>query len=127
MKKITFGKIQLNVNKDEKKQIAADGDQSSAASTSGNYFAASKIGFDLWFTKLRHSNIPGFGVFGRNERTKDTNRLNDEIEEIAEDLESQHVKEIMGISEFGKKAKSFDIIVSVCCVCYISISGSLGC
>lgn len=53
----------------------------------------------------------GFGTFGKNESAPAKNKYNDEIEEISEDLESQHVKEIMGISEFGKKAKSFDIIV----------------
>lgn len=59
----------------------------------------------------------GFGTFGKNELTKAKTKFHDEIEEIAEDLESQHVKEIMGISEFGKKAKSFDIIVSVWLFC----------
>lgn len=54
----------------------------------------------------------GFGTFGKNAPSNVTNKFHDEIEEIAEDLESQHVKEIMGISEFGKKAKSFDISVS---------------
>lgn len=57
-------------------------------------------------------NILGFGTFGKNESAPATDQYNDEIEEISEDLESQHVKEIMGISEFGKKAKSFDILVS---------------
>lgn len=37
--------------------------------------------------------------------------FNKQIEEIAEDLESQHVKEVMGISEFGRKSKIFDINV----------------
>lgn len=53
----------------------------------------------------------GFGTFGKI-NSASTNTFDDKIEEIVEDLESQHVKEIMGISEFGKKAKSFDIGVS---------------
>jgi nucleoid DNA-binding protein len=40
------------------------------------------------------------------------NKFNNAIEEIAEDLENQHVKEIIGFSSFGRKAKSFDITVS---------------
>lgn len=33
-----------------------------------------------------------------------------QIEDVAEDLESQHLKEVMGISGFGRKAaKVFDI------------------
>ncbi|XP_037965751.2 gastrulation defective protein 1 homolog [Plutella xylostella] len=51
------------------------------------------------------ANTSGFGTFGRTpiqEQTKD-------IDEIAEDLESQHVQEVMGIKNFGKKAKNFDI------------------
>ncbi|XP_055704986.1 gastrulation defective protein 1 homolog [Phlebotomus papatasi] len=48
----------------------------------------------------------GFGTFGKN---APVNKLNEAIEEITDDLESQHVKEVMGISGFGRKAKSFDI------------------
>ncbi|XP_059622309.1 gastrulation defective protein 1 homolog [Phlebotomus argentipes] len=48
----------------------------------------------------------GFGTFGKN---APVNKLNQAIEEIADDLESQHVKEVMGISGFGRKAKNFDI------------------
>lgn len=50
--------------------------------------------------------LAGFGTFGKQEIE---NKYNEAIEEIAEDLESQHVKEVMGISEFGRKAKKFDI------------------
>lgn len=50
----------------------------------------------------------GFGVFGKQETT---NSLNNAIEELADDLESQQVRDIMGISEFGRKAKTFDITV----------------
>lgn len=35
------------------------------------------------------------------------------MQTITEDLESQHVREVMGIGEFGKKAKSFDILEQV--------------
>ncbi len=45
----------------------------------------------------------GFGTFGKSSK-------NDE----ADDVESQHVKNIMGISAFGRKAKNFDITVSDC-------------
>ena len=51
--------------------------------------------------------IGGFKKFGKPQ-------LIEQIDEVADDLESQHLKEIMGISEFGRKAaKSFDIVVSV--------------
>ncbi|CAB3229357.1 unnamed protein product [Arctia plantaginis] len=46
----------------------------------------------------------GFGTFGRIPIQK-----HKEIEEIAEDLENQHVQEVMGIKNFGKKAKNYDI------------------
>lgn len=49
--------------------------------------------------------VEGFGTFGRTP-IKDQGK---EIEEIAEDLESQHVHQVMGIRNFGKKAKNFDI------------------
>lgn len=45
----------------------------------------------------------GFGTFGK------TSIINEDVD----DVESQHVKNIMGISAFGRKAKSFDITVSV--------------
>lgn len=61
-------------------------------------------------TKLFKIISTGFGTFGKKEAT---NKFNEAIEEIAEDLESQHVKEVMGISEFGRKAKSFDITVII--------------
>lgn len=66
-----------------------------------------KLFYDLQYDSF---NCVGFGTFGKQEIASQ-NKYNDEIEEIAEDLESQHVKEIMGISEFGRKAKSFDIVV----------------
>lgn len=52
----------------------------------------------------------GFGTFGKQNK----NSLNNAIEslELTEDLESKRVQEIMGISEFGRKAKIFDITVS---------------
>lgn len=52
--------------------------------------------------------VTGFGVFGKDEAK---NSMNEAIEELADDLESQQVKDIMGISEFGRKAKTFDITV----------------
>lgn len=65
---------------------------------------------------LFSNQIPGFGTFGGNETPSSStttieNKFNNAIEEIAEDLENQHVKEVIGISAFGRKAKSFDIIV----------------
>ncbi|CAK1543634.1 unnamed protein product [Leptosia nina] len=45
----------------------------------------------------------GFGTFGRPIQE------HKEIEELSDDLESQHVQEVMGIKNFGKKAKNFDI------------------
>lgn len=113
MRKITFGKIQLNVNKDEKKTISADEDNLTTASTSGKLnFCDLRILLLIYVLIYMVSRRLGFGTFGRNESAKANDKLNYEIEEIAEDLESQHVKEIMGISEFGRKAQSFDIIVS---------------
>lgn len=56
--------------------------------------------------------LEGFGTFntfGKNNKKKKSFSI--AIEEIADDLESQHVQEIMGISEFGRKAKSFCIQV----------------
>lgn len=46
----------------------------------------------------------GFGTFGRT-----LIQEQNEIEEIAEDLENQHVQQVMGIKNFGKKAKSFNL------------------
>lgn len=47
----------------------------------------------------------GFGTFGRTPIKEQSK----EIEDIADDLESQHVHQVMGIRNFGKKAKNFDI------------------
>lgn len=46
----------------------------------------------------------GFGTFGRTPIQE-----HHEIEKITDDLESQHVQEVMGIKNFGKKAKSFNL------------------
>ncbi|KPJ08622.1 Gastrulation defective protein 1-like [Papilio machaon] len=46
----------------------------------------------------------GFGTFGRIPIQEQK-----EIEEIADDLENQHVHQIMGIKNFGKKAKNFNV------------------
>lgn len=50
------------------------------------------------------SSTSGFGTFGRTPIQE-----HKEIEEIADDLESQHVHQVMGIKNFGKKAKNFDV------------------
>lgn len=101
MKKITFGKIQLNVNKDK--------DKEQEASTSGKFidFILSHRSKSKLFLLLF---LIGFGTFGQ--KIDAANKFNEQIEEIAEDLESQHVKEVMGISEFGRKSKIFDINVN---------------
>ncbi|RVE46659.1 hypothetical protein evm_008671 [Chilo suppressalis] len=52
------------------------------------------------------SSSEGFGTFGR---TGTPIQEQKEIEEIAEDLENQHVQQVMGIKNFGKKAKNFDL------------------
>ncbi|KAH8370051.1 hypothetical protein KR093_002035 [Drosophila rubida] len=71
--KISFGKIQLNVNKTPAEPSKADQDAGG-------------------FKKM------------------DKQQMIRQIEDVAEDLESQHLKEVMGISGFGRKAaKVFDI------------------
>ncbi|XP_045513594.1 gastrulation defective protein 1 homolog [Pieris brassicae] len=45
----------------------------------------------------------GFGTFGRPIQEQK------EIEELSDDLENQHVHQVMGIKNFGKKAKNYDI------------------
>ncbi|XP_047506196.1 gastrulation defective protein 1 homolog [Pieris napi] len=45
----------------------------------------------------------GFGTFGRPIQEQK------EIEELSDDLENQHVHRVMGIKNFGKKAKNYDI------------------
>lgn len=47
----------------------------------------------------------GFGTFGRPIQEQK------EIEELTDDLENQHVQQVMGIKNFGKKAKNFDLEV----------------
>ncbi|XP_047540300.1 gastrulation defective protein 1 homolog [Vanessa atalanta] len=66
-----------------------------------------KISFNINRTSSHDTcdgSTSGFGTFGRTpiQEQKD-------IEEIAEDLESQHVQQVMGIKNFGKKAKNFDV------------------
>ncbi|XP_038218243.1 gastrulation defective protein 1 homolog [Zerene cesonia] len=46
----------------------------------------------------------GFGTFGRTPIQEQK-----EIEELSDDLENQHVQKVMGIKNFGKKAKNFDV------------------
>ncbi|XP_028039759.1 gastrulation defective protein 1 homolog [Bombyx mandarina] len=65
----------------------------------------------LNFTKAKEFNDKnekkspaGFGTFGRTPIQEQK-----EIEEITDDLESQHVEQVMGIKNFGKKAKNFNL------------------
>lgn len=53
---------------------------------------------------VQNESTSGFGTFGRTPIQEQR-----EIEEIADDLENQHVQQVMGIKNFGKKAKNFDI------------------
>ncbi|XP_045761858.1 gastrulation defective protein 1 homolog [Maniola jurtina] len=66
-----------------------------------------KISFNFTKGSLdenKDESTSGFGTFGRTpiQEQKD-------IEEIADDLESQHVHQVMGIRNFGKKAKNFNV------------------
>ncbi|XP_075985096.1 gastrulation defective protein 1 homolog [Anticarsia gemmatalis] len=67
-----------------------------------------KISFSASKSKESEKNeadsTSGFGTFGRTPIQE-----HKEIEEIAEDLENQHVQQVMGIKNFGKKAKNFDV------------------
>ena len=90
MKKITFGKIQINLKKSE------------------GSASAEKPVEEKPQPSASEESTSGFGTFSKDSQ----NKYNDAIEEIADDLESQHVQEVMGISGFGRKAKTFDITVS---------------
>lgn len=84
--KISFGKIKLNVNVPpaeprSNETEAEDAKESTEASGNGGGF-----------------------------KKMDKEQMIRQIEDVAEDLESQHLKEVMGISGFGRKAaKVFDI------------------
>ncbi|GBP49765.1 Gastrulation defective protein 1 homolog [Eumeta japonica] len=78
-KPISFGKINFKINT---KSFVANPDDKDA-----------------------DTNTSGFGTFGRTP-IKDNLQ---EIEEITVDLENQHVEKVMGIKNFGKKAKNFNI------------------
>lgn len=72
--------------------------------------------FPFFSFAYTHYFISGFGTFSKNEeiereKEKEKNKFNIEIEELGEDLENEEVKNVMGISEFGRKAKVFDIAV----------------
>lgn len=54
------------------------------------------------------TNIEATGSIGTLEQKNPV-----EIEALEDDNEHQEMKEIMGISSFGKKAKSFDVKVSM--------------
>uniref|UniRef100_A0A0K8UW41 Gastrulation defective protein 1 n=1 Tax=Bactrocera latifrons TaxID=174628 RepID=A0A0K8UW41_BACLA len=81
--KISFGKINLNPNKPAvvtEKPAESQHDASSSVTSVG-----------------------GFKKMGKQQLIR-------QVEEVTEDMESQHLKEIMGISGFGRKtAKVFDI------------------
>ncbi|KAI8433157.1 hypothetical protein MSG28_014001 [Choristoneura fumiferana] len=71
-----------------------------------------KISFNISKTPATSNNddnepdtsTSGFGTFGRTPIQEQK-----EMEEIADDLENQHVHQVMGIKNFGKKAKNFNI------------------
>lgn len=48
----------------------------------------------------KNESTSGFGTFGRTPIQEAK-----EIEEISDDLENQHVEQVMGIKNFGKKPK----------------------
>lgn len=54
--------------------------------------------------------VESFGKFGKATVTPSKPV---EIENLEDDLEHKEMKEIMGISGFGKKAKSFDVEVRI--------------
>ncbi|XP_034651991.1 gastrulation defective protein 1 homolog [Drosophila subobscura] len=80
--KISFGKIQLSINQ------SLDGPNAGANE------------------KVNDSGSSGVGGF----KKMDKQQMIRQIEDVAEDFESQHLKEVMGISGFGRKAAQvFDI------------------
>lgn len=92
--KITFGKIKLNINKPNTSvsNPAAEPDDLESQSTTSTATAE------------------GFGTFGKsNKSSTEINKFNEAIEELADDLEDQQIKDVMGITAFGRKAKQFDI------------------
>ncbi|XP_036333473.1 gastrulation defective protein 1 homolog [Rhagoletis pomonella] len=83
--KISFGKINLNPNKPAEpvKMVTATGDEAS--------------------TSVTKAMVGGFKKMGKEQLIR-------QVEEVTDDMESQHLKEVMGISGFGRKtAKVFDI------------------
>lgn len=81
--KIAFGKINLNLNKTVEKPPAENEETDLATTSTGG------------FKKI------------------DKQQMQKQIEEVAEDLEAQKLKEVMGLTGFGRKAaKVFDINVS---------------
>ncbi|BFG03143.1 gastrulation defective protein 1 homolog [Drosophila madeirensis] len=80
--KISFGKIQLSINQ------SLDGPNAGANE------------------KVNDSGSSGVGGF----KKMDKQQMIRQIEDVTEDFESQHLKEVMGISGFGRKAAQvFDI------------------
>lgn len=81
--KIAFGKINLNLNKAHEKPASENEETELATTSTGG------------FKKI------------------DKHQMQKQIEEVAEDLEAQKLKEVMGLTGFGRKAaKVFDINVS---------------
>lgn len=82
--KISFGKINLNLAKPVEKPAAKEDETKETCSSSSGGFK--KI---------------------------DKHQMQKQIEDVTEDLESQRLKEVMGLTGFGRKAaKVFDINVS---------------
>lgn len=82
--KISFGKINLNLAKPVEKPAAKEDETKETSSSSSGGFK--KI---------------------------DKHQMQKQIEDVTEDLESQRLKEVMGLTGFGRKAaKVFDINVS---------------
>ncbi|CAG4938528.1 unnamed protein product [Colias eurytheme] len=63
-----------------------------------------KITLNFQKEKKDNESTSGFGTFGRTPIQEQK-----EIEELSDDLENQHVQKVMGIKNFGKKAKNFDV------------------
>ncbi|XP_067633598.1 gastrulation defective protein 1 homolog [Eurosta solidaginis] len=80
--KISFGKINLNPNKPTAAEDKSKQSENDCSSS---------------------TDVGGFKKMGKEQLIR-------QVEEVTEDMESQHLKEIMGISGFGRKAaKVFDI------------------
>lgn len=81
--KISFGKINLNLNAQSAPSTQTNNDQEEPQQT----------------TPIQGG---GFKKIGKEQMQR-------HIENVTDDLESQHLKDVMGITGFGRKAKTFDI------------------